>query len=346
MENILDDEFNLRLLHYLVSGEAVSVNIRAISKDLNIHRSTAKRKLQALYDSRILTRPFYPFPYLYKAYPMLTLVKADMPRSKEVIDFLKDDSHIFAAFSCMEGPYNTFLIEYFKDLESYHNWREEIVKEHKIPSRESRSPGDANIFSNELTFKFNPNCFIEDFRNEFEKQGCIKVNNIVLDKLSFDILYRVMNGNFVQRNDTFLSNEMGVNRKTIKRHVEHLLEDKYISKPMCFFPNLFIPPGFNLVVSMIEIKSRMADIRKYIINHSNISRAQEASMGRYNLLIFSAFKKIEDFFNMGDEIFAKYPGCIGAIENIFLSSKMIHAIKPQKLSLAWIERKIWENRHK
>jgi heme exporter protein D len=63
-------------------------------------------------------------------------------------------------------------------------------------------------------------------------------------------------------------------------------------------------------------------------------------------LIFSAFKTIEDFFNMGEELFANFPDSIGAIQNIFLSSMMIHAIKPQKLSLAWIERRLWESKHK
>jgi len=344
--NLLDDDLNLRLLHYLVAGEGISVNIRGLSKELKIHRATVKRKLEFLYNSKILTKPFYPFPYLYEAYPLLILVKADMPRSKDVIDFLKDDSHIFAAFSCMEGRYNTFLIEFFKDLESYHNWREDIVKEHKIPSRYNRSAGDANIFSNKLTFKYDPNCLVFDLQKSFEKNKKLNIKDIALDKNSFNILINVMNGKYIQRNDTFLSSELGINRKTVKKHIDSLMKNNVVNSPKCFFPNLFIPPTYNLVVSMIEVKSRMADIRKYVLRNNNVSRAQEASTGRYNLLLFSAFKKIEDFFDMGEEIFTKYPGMIGAIENIILSSKMIHAIKPQKLSLAWIERRLWENRYK
>lgn len=342
----LDDDLNLRLLHYIVSGEGVSVNIRALSKDLKIHRATTKRKLEKLHDSKILTKPFYPFPYLYEAFPLLILAKADMPRSKEVIDFLKDDSHIFGAFSCMEGPYNTFLIEFFKDLESYHSWREKIVKERKIPSRENRSPGDVNIFSNKLTFKYDPNCLVMDLQKTYKKKKTLEINDLVIDVNSFNILYSLMNGKYIQRNDTFLASELGVNRKTIKKRVNFLINNNIISKPKCFFPNLFIPPSYNLVVSMIEVKNKTDPIKNYLINNNNVSRAQEASTGRYNLLVFSAFKKIEDFFDMGEEIFAKYPNNIGAIENIILSSKMIHAIKPQKLSLSWIERKLWKNRSK
>jgi len=344
--SLLEEEINLRLLHYLVSGEGVTVNIRAISKELKIHRATAKRKLSLLYDSNILTKPFYPFPYLYEAYPLLILAKADMPRSRDVIDFLKDDSHVFGAFSCMEGPYNTFLIEFFKDLESYHSWRERIVKDYNLPSRENRSPADANIFSNKLTFKYDPNCLVNDLSDDFEKNKTLKIYNKSLDETTFKILFNVMNGKCVQRNDALLSKELGISRKTVKNRVNALLTENIIGPPKCFFPNLFVPPGYNFIVSMIEVKSRASDVRNYIICNNNITKAQEASMGRYNLLIFSAFKIIEDFFNMGDKLFNKYPGSIGAVENIILSSKMIHAIKPQKLSLAWIERKLWEINHK
>jgi len=340
--NPLEDELNLRLLRFLVSGSGVSVNIRAVSKDMNIHRNTARRRINSLYYNKIISPPFYSFPYLYNVYPFLVLAKADMPRTEDLIEFLKDDSHIFAAFSCMEGPYNTFLIEFFKDLEYYHNWREQIVKEQKIPSREKRAPADVYIFSNKLTFKYDPNCFIGEFRKEFEKNGFLDIGQLRLDNISFNILENLMKGNYIQRNDSFLSRELELNRKTIKNHVEMLIEREIIGKPKCFFPNLFIPPGYNLVVSMIEARSKKQEFKNYIIENNNISRALEASTGRYNILIFSAFKTIEYFFEMGEQIMGKFPDSIGAISNIILSSRMIHAIKPQKLSLAFIERKLWD----
>ncbi|RLF59334.1 MAG: hypothetical protein DRN27_02895 [Thermoplasmata archaeon] len=343
--NLLDDEINLRLILYLVSGEGISVNIDALSKSLNLHRVTVKKKLKKLIDLNFITLPFYPFSYLYKAYPMLILVKADMPRSKDVIDFFKDDSHIFAAFSCMEGAYNTFLIEYFKDLESYHGWREKIVTEYKIPSREQRSPADATIFTNKLMFKNNPNCLANDLINHLDKGGNLVIKNEVLDSHYFSILSLLLKGRHIQRNDSFLARELGINRKTIKRRVDRLIEGGIIDSPCCFFPNLFIPPGYNLVVSMVEVKSMIAKIRKYVKDHHNISRAQEASTGRYNFLLFSAFYQIEDFFMMGEDLMNKFSGSIGAIENIFLSPHMTHTIKPQKISLAWIERKLWELRY-
>jgi len=339
---ILEDEINLRLLRYLVSGEGISVNIRAISKDLNIHRNTAKSKINKLFENKILTIPFYSFIHLYEVYPLLVLVKADMPRTEEIIGFLKDDSHIFAAFSCMEGPYNTFLIEFFKNLESYQDWREKIVKEQKIPSRQSRSPADAYIFSNKLAFKNDPNCYIKNIRKQYEINNLLEINGYKIDKTSFYILENLMMGKYIQRNDTFLSNELSLNRKTINRKVKKLIDKRIVSEPKCFFPNLFIPPQYNLIVSMVEIKSNKQKIKNFILNNNNISRAQDASMGRYNLLMLSAFKTIEDFFNLGEKLMSKFPDSIGALSNIILSSKTIYTIKPQKLSLAWIERQLWE----
>jgi predicted transcriptional regulator len=344
--HLLEDSRNLQLLKYLVSGEGISVKINAIARDLHIHRATAKKKVEFLFDENLLTRPFHPFSYLYNTYPLLVLAKADMPRSKAVIDFLKDDSHIFAAFSCMEGPYNTFLIEFFKDLESYHHWREKIVNEYRIPSRETRTAADTTIFSNKFTFKNDPTCFSLNLQNEFKKEKSICINDIVLDEPTSMILINLLNGKFIQRNDTFLSTELGINRKTVKNKLEKLMQYNIIERPKCFFPNLFVPPGYNLIVSLIEVKTKMVEIREYIKHNNNIARAQEASIGRYNFLLFSAFKAIEDFFNMGEELSTEFSGSIGGIENIFLSSKMIHTIKPQKLSLSWIERRLWEQKHK
>ncbi len=146
MNDPLKDELNLRLLRYLVSGEGVKVNISAVARRLDVHRATAKKKLEYLYDNGIVNPPLYPFDALFEEYPLLVIVEADMPRDPDITAFYREDSHIFAAFSCMEGPYNTLLIEFFRDLESYHSWREKIVQERRIPAREWRAPANAYIF--------------------------------------------------------------------------------------------------------------------------------------------------------------------------------------------------------
>lgn len=341
MKSLLEDKLNLKLLRYLVSGKEVRVNIRAIAKEFNMHRSTVKKKVEWLFNENLINPPFYPFPQLYKEYPILVLVKADIPRTEETKEFFMDDAHIFAAFSCMEGPYNTLLMEFFKDLETYHSWREQIVIDQKIPTREHRAPAHAYIFSNKLTFKYDPTCFIKNLQKTYQQKGNVTIDNNTLDKITFPIFYHLMKGDFIQRNDSHIARDLGVNRKTIKHRIDQLLKQQIISPPKCFFPNLFIPPAYNLVVSMIEVKSNNDEIKRYLLKHNNIARAQETSTGCYNLLIFSAFKTIEDFFDLGEDMMKKFPYNIGAIENTILSSRMIHTIKPQKLSLGWIDRKLW-----
>ena len=341
MNHPLEDKLNLKLLRYLVSGKAVRVNIRALAKELQMHRSTVKKKVQWMYETNLLNPPFYPFPQLYKEYPLLVLVKADIPRTDETKEFFMDDAHIFAAFSCMEGPYNTLLMEFFKDLETYHSWREQIVKDQKIPTRDHRAPAHAYIFSNKLTFKYNPTCFIKELQSTYKQTGTVNINNIALDEQTFPLFMHLMNGRFIQRNDSHIARDLDINRKTINHRIEDLLKQQIINPPKCFFPNLFVPPSYNLVVSMIEVKRNNDAIKQYILKHNNIARAQETSTGCYNLLLFSAFKTIEDFFDLGEDLIKKFPFEIGAIENIILSSRMIHTIKPQKLSLGWIDRKLW-----
>ncbi len=342
----LDDLLNLKLLRRLISGKFVQANISYLSRELGIHRATAKRKLNMLYEKHILNPPLYPFPYLFEKYPLLILVKADMPRTSDATDFYKDDSHIFAAFSCMEGSYNTLLIEFFKDLESYHSWREQIVKDKKIPSRENRVPAHAEIFSNKLTFKYDPNCFIRAMKKRYEKGGGLELGGIHFDDTTFKLLELLLNGECFRTNASAIGREIDADRKTVRRRIETLIEDEVIDEPYCFFKNLFVPPEYNLIVSLIEVKSNVNSVKKYIKRDDHVPRAVETSTERYNFLLFSAFKNIEDFFDWGEVLNSKFPGSIGAISNTILSSKMIHTIKPHKVSLGLIERRLWDLKHK
>ncbi|MGM0404916.1 MAG: hypothetical protein ACQEQM_02085 [Thermoplasmatota archaeon] len=342
----LEDLLNLKLLRYLISGNFVKANISFLSRELGIHRATVKRKLNMLYVNNILNPPLYPFPYLFEKYPLLVLVKADMPRTSEATDFYKDDSHIFAAFSCMEGSYNTLLIEFFEDLESYHSWREQIVKDKKIPPRENRVPAHADIFSNKLTFKYDPNCFIRAMKVQFEKENSLELGGVHFDDTSFKLLKLLLNGECFRTNASALGREIGADRKTVRRRIDSLIENGIINEPRCFFKNLFVPPGYNLVVSLIEVKSNAESVKKYITRDDHVPRAVETSTEKYNFLLFSAFENIEDFFRWGERLNSKFPGSIGAISNTILSSKMIHTIKPHKVSLGLIEHRLWDLKHR
>ncbi len=344
--NHVDDEFNLRLLRYLVSGEGVNVNISSISRLLDVHRATAKRRLSQLFDSGLLKEPTYPFPHIFNEYPLLALVKADLPRTEQVMEFIRDESHIFAAFSCMEGPYNVLLMEFFKDLESYHSWREKIIREEKLPSREWRAPADVSIFSNRLAFKYDPNCFMTILEDEFQENDKLTLGGVDLDRSSFKLMRTLMEGDSIRTNESELGRKLGSDRKTVGRRISGMIESGIIEPPNCGFPNIFIPPDYNLVISMIEIRSKRKKIQEYLTRDPNIAWGIETSTGRYNFLIFSAFKTIEHFFDWGDKFMRFFPECIGAVSNTLLSSRMIHSVDPQKLSLGWIERRLWDIKRK
>lgn len=337
MNEPLKDELNLRLLRYLVSGEGVNVNISHLARRLDIHRATAKKKVEYLYENDLVRPPIYPFDALFQEFPLLVIVEADMPRGEEMTSFYREDSHIFAAFSCMEGPYNTLLIEFFKDLESYHSWREKIVREKRIPAREWRAPANAYIFSNRLTFKYDPNCFVKVLAEEFRSKGKIVLNDVTLDEVEFELLKILMEGECIRTNESLLARKLVSNRKTVGRHIETMLDAGIIGFPRCTFPNLFIPPGYNMVVSKIEVKSKRKEFMDLMIKDNKVSRALVASTGRYNFLVFTAFKTIEDFFQWGENLYDTFPNSIGALSNTILSSKMIHTIMPQKVSIGMIE---------
>ncbi len=338
----ITDKLNLRILRHLVAGEGVKVNISEVARRLDIHRATAKRRVKYLYENDILNPPQYVFNRLFDEYPLLVIVKADMPRTPEITQFYKDDSHIFAAFSCMEGPYNTLLIEFFKDLEDYHSWRENIVREGKVPSRKGRAAAEASIFSNRLTFKNEPNCFVRKMENKVSKNGHLKLDNVILSEEKFKLMKMLLEGDAIRTNESHLARVLGINRKTVGRRIKNMLKDRIISSPRCTFPNLFIPPGYNMILSLIEVTSNKQKVKRALIADENVSRAIETSTARYNFLLFTAFSTIEDFFKWGEKMNKRFPNSLGAISNTLLSSRTIHTIKPQKVSLGVIERELLE----
>ncbi len=340
----LEDEFSLRLLRHLVSGEGVDVNINALAKRLGIHRTTAKNKVKALIDQKILDYPKYPFIHLFQEYPLLVLAWADIPRISQARSFFEEDLNIFAAFPCMEGPYNTLLIEFFEDMESYHSWRETIVKDQKLPRRENRTAAEVYMFSNKLEFKYDPACFLNNMRSEFKSNKKMMIGDHKLDKTDFRIFELLLSGEYIHVNETYLANKLGTNRKKIGRRIEKLLKDNIVAPARCYFPDLLAPPKYNMIISMIELKSNRSEIKKFILADNNIPRALESSIGRYNILLFSAFPAIDEFFEWGDRLINKFPESIGAMSNTILSSRTMHTINAQKVSLGLIEKMLLELR--
>jgi len=72
----------------LVSGRCVSVNLSAISKATGRHRNTVRNEIAELLKQQVVNAPVCPFMGLYREYPLLVIVRADLPDEKRVNDWL------------------------------------------------------------------------------------------------------------------------------------------------------------------------------------------------------------------------------------------------------------------
>lgn len=333
MSELLNDKVNLDLLENICSGTGLSINISALSHSLKKHRNTIGDKVRGLVEHKIINKPIYPFIHLYQECPLLVIVRADFPRNEGIEKFLIEDEHIFAAFRSKDGEYNTLLIEYHKDLYSYNLWRKAIVKEKRIPPRETRYPADALFFSNKLITKYKPHCPIYIMEEAFKKKQRMEINKYELDELSFHILKKLLTGEGIRTNENLLSEKMGVHRKTIERRISSLLKEKIVLNPVCRFPKFLVPPNYILVYCLIEVKKSMDKILKAIEIDHHIPLALESGTGRYNLLLFGTFFTVEEHFEWEEEYDRRFPGCFGAMKKIYLSPDMTYSIDQQKVSL-------------
>jgi hypothetical protein len=293
--------------------------------------------VRELLNNKIVDRPIFPFRHLFKIYPLLVSVYADLPYHKKVRDWIKTDKHVFATFRVREGDYNTMIFEFHKSVEDYMNWRRRLVEEDRIPDREQRIPSTPYYFSNALIQKYEPNAPIQLIHNEIKEKGEFKVYNLTLDKLSIEILTCLINGVGIKVNESLLSGEVDVHRATIKKRINLMLKKQIIFPPICRFPHFFVPPGYILVVSMVEIKSSSKMLEKEILKDPHITLAYRISQGRYNLLLFEAHRSVEDYLSWETNYENKYPNCFGSIKNNYLSPKMAVLIDQQKVSLGALE---------
>jgi DNA-binding Lrp family transcriptional regulator len=331
--DLLDDMLNLEILENICYGTGVEVNISALSSTFKRHRNTIKEQVKALFEHHILDRPIYPFIWLYQEYPMLVVVRADLPRTEQVDKFLKEDAHIFGAFYVRDEEYNTLLIEFFRDLHSYVEWRKNIVAENRIPPRENRYPSQSLFFSNQNIVKYQPQSPIFKMEEQYKKGEELELNGYRLNNLCFQILKKLVLGEGIRTNENLLAQKLNVHRKTIERRIVDLVNAGIVTKPACRFPKFFVPPDHILVYYLVEIKKSMDRIIKAIKSDPSIPLALETNIGRYNLLLFGAFINVEDHFKWEEQYENRFPECIGAMKKIYLSPQMTASIDQQKVSL-------------
>ena len=333
MAHPLEDRLNLDILENICYGTGVEVNISALAQTFKRHRNTIKEQVSALFEHRILDRPIFPFLWLYKECPMLLVVRADLPRTEKVDRFLNEDGHIFGAFYVRDEEFNTLLIEFFKDLHSYVEWRKNIVLRDLIPPRENRFPSHALFFSSENIVKYQPYSPISGMEERIRRGERLELNGYRLNSLCFQIMKKLVLGEGIRTNENTLAQKLDVHRKTIERRIADLVHAGVVSHPACRFPKFFVPPDHILVFYLVEVKKSIDRIISAVGSDPAIPMALETNIGRYNLLLFGAFITVEDSFRWEEQYEARFPDSIGAMKKIYLSPQMTASIDQQKVSL-------------
>ena len=344
--DLIEDETNLLLLRSLVSGESVSVNISALSERTKKHRNTLRNALTELLERKVVNLPVCPFMGLYREYPLLVVVRADLPHEKRVHDWVTNDKQIFAAYWSRHEEYNTLLFIYHRDVLAYQLWRESLTEEGKIPSRDSRFPSSSIYVSNQLMLKYDPSAAIGLMETELHQKGKIEINGLVIDELRLDILKHLVSGGVFKINENLLSRELQIHRKTVTRRTDELLRDGWILEPVCRFPDLLCPPNYVLAYSMVEIRKGRDRVTAALQNDPHVSMAMRVSIGGYNVLLFSAHPDISEHMEWEQSLSRRFPGCIGHVDITYLSPRTKMLIDQQKVSLGIIEEKLSRTRGK
>jgi predicted transcriptional regulator len=117
------DELAVGVLKHLLDGKGVRINESLLSKKLDIHRSTIRRRIAAMLEEQIIYHPLCRFPLFFA--PSNLLLVFSMLEVKWPRRFLADianDPHVSLAYSISEGRFNVLLFEAHSDLENYLRW--------------------------------------------------------------------------------------------------------------------------------------------------------------------------------------------------------------------------------
>jgi hypothetical protein len=333
---LLEDETTLRLLTMLVSGECVSVNVNALSKILRRHRTTVRKQVLSLLQNRVVDRPVCPFLGLYREYPLLVIVRADLPDEKPVRDWIVEDPHIFAAYWSRHSEYNMLLFVYHRDVLGYQLWREALAEERRIPPRETRMPSSSIYVSNQLMIKYDPTAAIRLMEDELNEKGRIEINNLKLETEQFNILKHLVSSRVFKINENLLSRQLRIHRKTVMRRIDQLLKERWISEPTCRFPDHLCPPNYVLAYAMLDIVKARDRIHHALRDDPHVSMALRVSIGGYNAIVFSAHPDISAHMDWEQEFGRRFPGCIGRADVSYLSPRNKITIDQQYVSLCAI----------
>ena len=328
------EETDHALIKSLTYGNGVSVNIYCLSRALRKHRNTVRKRVEEIFKNRILTHPYFPFAGLNKEYPLLVLTEADLPYSDDVDKWFREDPHIFGAFRSRYSEYNTLLVMYHKSITSYQLWREKLAVEKKTPLVDGSLPrSSTSFYSNELMIKYDPNAPVHLIEEEFKRKGKLALNGYEIDKLSLQILKLLTEGKCIKLNESQLSKELKLHRSTIIKRTQKLIDEEWISNPLCRFPSFFTPPKYILAICKLEIKSNKDAFVQNIRNDPHVTEALHTNTDEYNVLLFAAFKNLDEELQWEVQNEERFPKTIGKIDIHFFSLSNVVDISQRQLFL-------------
>ena len=333
----VEDITSLKILESLVYGVGVEINITELSKIFNKHRNTITNKIDKFFEHNVIERPLCSFNHIFDKDSIMVIEKGGFRRELKTNNWIEKDPCIWNAYFVKEDEYNTLLLILIDDLFTYDKWRESIEAESKITLGERIYPSDPIFLSTKSILKFDPNASFQLLEANFKNKNSITINDLELDELSIKLLGALLIGQGIRINENFLARELDINRRTAQRRIDSLIENNIISPPVCRFPNLWGPPGYFQVLSLIEIKKEKSQILNSLKQDPHIPFLITANHRKYNLVMFSVFNKMDEHLLWQENYDQKFPNSFGAIKNTYLSPAMTFPIDQGYISMCYIQ---------
>ncbi|VVB75854.1 Uncharacterised protein [Candidatus Tiddalikarchaeum anstoanum] len=306
------DSLDKSILKLVCSGQGVFVNLYQLSKTLKCHRNSAQSRINDLISRGIILPPFCFYSNILKSYPLFVLGFVNYPVDDNHMNRLVKDYNIVGLFKIRQADYNLLFFGFFKDIVSHKVWEDKLFYQ-------DTSVGDSESIyvPTEFFLKVDFNDLMRRLKEKDERDYIGES----LDDLSFNILMRLLNGDFVSINTSFIGKKLGVHRKTVKNRLDLMFKNKIIDNPSCFFPNFFSPPGRLLVVTLIE--SRVSpQLFSYLKNDPHVVGFAKINKERYTHLLISSHNSIATFTSWSEKARAKFSE-IKAAEVIFIPSENV-----------------------
>ena len=122
------NNLNYKIIKQLMLGKCIRTNENMLSQNLNVHRITIERRIQALLKEKVITTPVCRFPNFFVPHNYI-LVYALMEIKKsweKIINAIKSDKSIPMAFEANIRRYNLLLFKVFYTVEEQLRWEKNL----------------------------------------------------------------------------------------------------------------------------------------------------------------------------------------------------------------------------